>query len=369
MLRLTRATAVCYRMFDIAEGIDLGRASALLAQGSSRLKLTREGSEFVQLSNPPLSVDLGTRPLALKTGKQDVEVSARLYEHGALSVIVKVTIPTGSTLEALIPFADELYDSPALDRVAAELVEQLRGALGPALQQAHLWEKFESYTVLLARELEGADTAAHVLKDPALPRLLLGETRESKLSAEETRDVIEHSYSYGERDLAVIDWNAAFLWEPTGSSDIADLLEIANEQLLELRYYDEVLDRKLTRIYDEIEAGKRRGPALLRSPWKGLMRELMLTLIELSELIERVENSIKIVGDVYLARVYEAALKQLRVDAWQQTVTRKQRLLTQTYELLKGEVDTARSLTLEIMVVLLILFEVFMALSRALPHS
>jgi hypothetical protein len=37
----------------------------------------------------------------------------------------------------------------------------------------------------------------------------------------------------------------------------------------------------------------------------------------------------------------------------------------QTYGLLKGEVDTGRALTLETMVVVLILFEIVMALLRA----
>ncbi|MBL8951924.1 MAG: hypothetical protein JNK82_14170, partial [Myxococcaceae bacterium] len=46
----------------------------------------------------------------------------------------------------------------------------------------------------------------------------------------------------------------------------------------------------------------------------------------------------------------------------------KLRLLNQTYELLKGEVDTARSLTLEVMIVLLIVFEVVMALVKVGGH-
>src|SRR5438105_12588279 len=131
MLRLKNATALCYRIFDVAEEIDLQRAQGMLSAGVSRLAFTREGSEYVQLSNPPLNVDLGSRPVALRNGKLEVQVSARLYDHGALSLIFRVPIPTGSALEELIPFADELYDSPAIERVGAEIVAQLRAALGP----------------------------------------------------------------------------------------------------------------------------------------------------------------------------------------------------------------------------------------------
>ena len=110
----------------------------------------------MQLSNPPLLVELGSRPLALRQGKIDAPVAVRLFDHGALSVIVRVPITPGATLEELIPFADELYDSPAIERVATEVMAQLRTALGPSFKDPHLWTKNETYTVLWARELEGS---------------------------------------------------------------------------------------------------------------------------------------------------------------------------------------------------------------------
>ncbi|HYO52416.1 MAG TPA: hypothetical protein VEU50_06495, partial [Archangium sp.] len=72
-------------------------------------------------------------------------------------------------------------------------------------------------------------------------------------------------------------------------------------------------------------------------------------------------NSLKIIGDFYLAKVYEASVKRMRIPAWQASVTRKQQLLAQTYGLLKGEVDTDRSLTLELTIVLLIVLEILFA--------
>jgi hypothetical protein len=363
MLKLIDATALCYRIYDVAEEIDLGRAATLLPKNVTRVAFARAGSEYIQLSNPPLSIDLGQRVLALKDGEINVQVTARLFDHGAMSIIVRVPIVAGSTLEELIPFADELFDSAAVEKVGAEVAQELRSVLGPSFKDGHLWEKNESYTVIWARELSGAENASDILAASELPRLLLGEVKEKSLSAAERLDVLERAFSYTDRDLAVIDWNAAFIWEPSGSMDIPDLIEVANAQLLELRYYDDVLDKELNRIYDSIDG---RGPSalLLFSPYKKMARELMLTLMELTEFIERVENSIRIVGDVYLAKVYEAAVAQLRIVPWQSQVTRKLRLLNQTYELLKGEVDTARSLTLETMIVLLIVFEVVMALIR-----
>jgi len=297
----------------------------------------------------------------------EVRLSARLFNHGAVSVCARVPVLAGVTLEALVPMADELYDSPLVDALCLDEVAKLRTLLTEAFDDPHLWEQHEAYTVLFVTALEGAPTAARLLEEPVLARLVVGESQVPQLSGAETREVLEHAWSYTPHDLAVVEWNAAFLLEPTGSEDLVDLLEIANAQLLELRYYDAVLDAELGRVHQAIQRKQRPG-SLFFSPYKELLRQLMLTLIELSEFIERIENALKIVADVYLARVYEGAVRQLRIGQWTEQVSRKHRLLRETYALLKGEVDNGRALTLEVMVVLLILFEIVMALVKVGGH-
>ena len=200
-----------------------------------------------------------------------------------------------------------------------------------------------------------------------LARLLLGERDDTVLSPQERAEVLQTSFSYTANDLAVIDWNGAFVYEPSGSTDIPDVLEIVNAQLLELRYYDDLLDRSIKGVYEGGLQSHGRGPALLRilrSPYRRMARRVLATLLEMSEFIERVENSLKIIGDFYLARVYEGAVRRLRIRQWQSAVTRKQQMLNQVYALLKGEVDIDRSLMLETMVVVLIVLEMLLALVR-----
>lgn len=366
MFRLRDASAYCYRFFDVADEIDLGTCRALLKSTTEprALKLQREGSKYIQLSSPPIGVDIGERTLLTRAGPTQVHVSARVFHHGAISIVTRVPIAPGTTLGELVPFADELYDNDAIDALAADELSRLRTVLGAGMTGAHTWDAREEYTVLFARELDDQPTGAQVLGDPDLARLLIGERE--RLSPSETHEVLDQHFSYTDHDLAVVEWNAAFIYEPSGSQDVQDLLEIANAQLLELRYYDDVLDRELERVYDLIAAKK--GGSIFYSPYKRLLRELMQTLIELSEFIERIENALKIVGDVYLARVYEAGVRQLRVAQWTEQVTRKHRLLQQTYALLKGEVDTDRSLTLEVMIVSLIVLEILMALLQVTGH-
>lgn len=366
MLRLLDADLLCTRIFDVADTINLEGCRSLISSGGAeirRLSLRREGSEFIQLNDPPLLVELGVRTLTVQGTSREVRVNAALFNHGAISISVRVPVPKGTSIDELIPVADELYDSKLLDALALEEVSKLRKLLAPHFESPHLWDQTEAYTVIFVKEIEGRPTGEQVLAAPGLARLLLGE--KETLSAAEEHAVLGNPFSYTPYDLAIFEWNASFIYEPSGSEDIADLLEIANAHLLELRYYDAVLDVELGRMYDVVG---QRSSSLLFSPYKRLARELMKTLIELTEFIERIDNSLKIVGDVYLARVYEGATAELRLSQWSEQVTRKHRLLQQTYGLLKGETDTGRALTLESMIVILILFEIAMALFRVGGH-
>lgn len=363
MLQVLDGDIRCTRIFDVADTIDLEKCRDIITAGGidiRRLALRREGSEYIQLSEPPLLVTLGSRSFTVAGAAREVTLEAALFNHGAVSVSVRVPITRGATVEQLIPLADELYDSKALDALALEEVNKLRKTLAPCMEDAHLFEQNESYAVLFVRAFDGKPAASEVLAEPGLARLLLGEQREKQLSKSEEAEVLEHHFSYTPHDLVIIEWNAALVYEPSGSEDIIDLLEIANAQLLELRFYDVELDSALRHMYGVVG----RPNSLLSSPYKAALRQQLRTLIELSEFIERVENALKIVGDVYLARVYEAALGQLRIEKWAKQVSRKHRLLQETYELLKGEVDTGRALTLETLVVILILLEIVLAVLR-----
>jgi hypothetical protein len=363
-----KAHALCYRIYDIADEIDLEKARRVLAQDARRLKLSRENSQYLQLPNPPVAYELGRRVLALRGGPVTVDATARLFDHGAASIILAVPIPPGSTLEQLTALADELYDSQALEVLTSELIEGVRKTIASAVHERRIWEQNESYTVLFVERIRGDPSAEDVLARGDLARLLLGEVDTKPLSRGERDTVTQSRFSYSVDDLVIIDWNSAFVYEPSGSRDIPDLLEIANAQLLEFRFYDEMLDGHIARIHDQVQARRRGMLPLFRSPYRDLVRETLATLVDLNEFIERVENSLKIIGDFYLAKVYEAAVRRLRIPAWQASVTRKHQLLEQTYGLLKGEVDTARSLMLEATVVALIVLEIVVALLRVLEH-
>jgi hypothetical protein len=364
--RVADATVHVYRLFDVADAVDLAVAERAVSAPSSRLKL--EGAQTgaaLDIPRPPLHVHLGPRALPLADGPREAEASARVYDYGVVSVHYRLPVAPGTSLAELVPLAEELgaAPTPALDAAARAEADALSRALGAALERPHAWEGLETYHVFFVRRLEGSPPAAQVAAGAPLAELVLGETSAVPLSADERRDVMSHAFSYLADDLAVVDWNAAFVLEPSGVEDIPDVLEFATAHLLELRYYDALLDRELHQIYDEMEAGRARGGPFTRR-WLKLRRRTTALLLELSETIERLENAVKIIGDFYLARVYQGAVRRFRLPAWQESVLRKQKLLAGVHELMNDDADTRRAELLELTIILLILWEILYALVR-----
>jgi hypothetical protein len=365
--RVADGAVLVYRLFDVADAIDLAAAEAVASAPKSRLRL--EGSQSgsaLEFPRPPLSLRLGPREVPLASGTRLAEASAHVFDYGVVSIRYDLPVPPGTSLEDLVPLAEELVvdPTPALDAAARHEAEELSRAFGAALERPHRWDGSESYQIFFVRRFEGGPArATDLLETAPIPELILGETSETRLSRAEREEVLGNHFTYLEDDLAVLHWNSALVVEPSGIEDIPGLLEFATAHLLELRYYDALLDRELHRIYDEIEAGGSPVANIFTRRYRRLQRETAALLVELSEMIERLENAVKIVGDLYLARLYRSAVKRFRLPAWQDDVLRKQKLVADVNALIGDAADTSRSELLEMAIILLIVFEIVAALT------
>jgi hypothetical protein len=363
--RIADGVVYVYRLFDVADAIDLAAAEA--AAGAPKARLRLEGAQSgtaLEFPRPPVHLNLGAREVPLPSGPRAAEASAHVYDYGVVSILYKLPIRPGETLADLVPLAEELIVEPtaALDLAARREAEELSRALGGALERPHTWEGLESYQLFFVRRFEGGPVrAGELLAGAPIPELLLGETSGIPLSRAERQEILSHHFTYLEDDLAVLHWNSALVVEPSGVEDIPDLLEFATAHLLELRYYDALLDRELHRIYDEIEAGGSPVANVFTRRYRKLQRDTAGLLLELSEMTERLENAVKIVGDFYLARLYQAAVRRFRLPAWQETVLRKQKLVADVNDLTGDAADTSRAELLEMAIIALILFEIVAA--------
>src|SRR5262245_10125297 len=227
-LRLEDPTLLLYRLFDVADESDLDRAQELVAGEATRLKLSRERSEYLEIPRAPLTVHLGPRQLSGASGRTfTADAHARLFNFGVLSIRYELPLPPGADSVLAASLIREFEGSREIEPQARAETGKLCDRLKPALDTLRSWQGVETYTVLLARKLDFPLPLSSVGADERIARILLAEDASEPLSAEEVRDATQHRFSYTESDLCVIDWNAAVVIEPGGGRDIPDILEFA----------------------------------------------------------------------------------------------------------------------------------------------
>src|SRR6202043_3794533 len=126
---------------------------------------------------------------------------------------------------------------------------------------------------------------------------------------------------YYPTDLVVVGWAAALVYDkPDATPAMIDLLEYANTQLLEFRYYDELLTNLLSNVYSSLE-----GHESLLSRWRLPRRAGRLTGLRLDivDLVERTEYAVKFISDTYYARVYRVCSARIGVDDYKTLVSEK----------------------------------------------
>ena len=366
-VRSGRVTAL--RLFDIAYEIDLRRAEELWsrkAQGpSARSRLVGTPPTSVSFGVPPLALELA--PVVLDLGETSVTASAgmRLYDFGIVAFALRVPVADLPWQEftRLVNRTHAAVGPAAATTIWDTLLTQSRTLLGEALHRPTAAPLQEDYLLAIADSFDEAVTAEALQERVNLEPLLSGESR--PLSEGARRDLLRQRFSYHPDDLVVITWDRAFIYEPERETDVADVLEIANAQLLEMRTYDEMLDAELPRMHDLVEAARGRKNLLASRRYAKLARRLYALVAEVTALAEHVDNALQVTEDVYLARVYAAAIELFRVPNVSAAVDRKLAIIRETYTALHSEAAHGRAELMEATILVLIAVEILVSL---LPH-
>jgi hypothetical protein len=356
-----------YQLFTLADTVDLDRLSAALGVEAivSPFTSRRPTPQYIQFRNPPITLPMGDRPVTLAPYRPlTARVTAKVFDFGVLSV--RWSFPAPETFEELVLEAGHYIDNAELEAASRQIVSELRPRLAMALKNPRKTQLFEDYTIFHVSAFQEPQEADILFKREAgnLAQLLRGERK--PLSNSEQNEVLRARVSYYEDDLAVIDWNSAFIYDPEGGSEHLDTLEFANAELLELRYYDRLLDEQLDAVYQAIARGQAlpRWRILLRNDYHQTLQRLMAITMDVIELTEQIDNALKFIGDLYSARVYRLIADRLRLREWEGSIDGKIQTAQQVFQMLTDQVDTRRSFALEVIIILLIALEIAMALSR-----
>ena len=359
--------AIVYRLSDVGYGIRLDQALDLLATSApERVRPVRGEGQAIQIPNPPITVVLGTEIMAVQEWRLEVEVSARIFDFGVISLRVRIPTPGELSWREFTDFGTAVDDPAVVHELFEQHLRLLMSRIAPAIDRPEVAPVTEDYIVYRVNRLigtAGETLSTDALRDVDVVPLLLNEQR--PLSADARRELLPHRFSYYADDLALLTWNNALVVEPAlHDTDVQFILEFANAQLLELRYYDALLDAELPLMYDRIANTRSQRVAFLGRGYAPMLGQLQTFVADSTELVERVENSLKVTDDVYLARVYSATLEIFRGPAWRAGIDRKLRIIRETYAMLQGEAQAGRAEALELSIVLLIVAEIVMALIR-----
>lgn len=358
---------VVHRLYDVGYEIDLDQVFERLAGNApERPRPVRGEAQAIQIANPPVTVHLGSENVGIGPDEFEAQVSARVFDFGVLSLRARVALPAAQSWGHFVACGTAAVNAPAWRGLFARVRENVVGRLGDAIVRpgdSPVTEDYAIFRIDRLTDASGSRLGVDVLGEEEIAALLLGESR--PLTPAARREMLSPRFSFFEDDLLVMTWSAALVVEPVADdTDVQYVIEFANAQLLELRYYDALLDRELPRMYDRIEQA-RHGFHVLGRRYSRLLSALQTRVAETTELIERTENALKVTDDVFLARVYAAALEVFRSRTWRAGVDGKLAIVRDAYSMLNAESQARRSEVLEIVIVLLILIEIVLALARA----
>lgn len=340
-----------YRIFDVAEEFDLESVEKSLSveKTISRMRLSRVKSKSIQIDDPPVYVEMGSIETSICDFHLYGSISAKVYNFGIVSILLRLTLPENISYDELKKLSLYISGTPELENIFCEhldgIKKSLDGTYAPTSQKGFM----EDFTIYYFRKWDKT-------LDPA--QLLLSESE--PLSAQTIEDTVKNSFSYGLRDLAVITWDSALVYDEDGSTDIPDLLEFALTQLLVLRYYDDLLSEELNTMHEYIGKAQTFRFYSRLTRYRKITRDLLKVVLDMTEITEKVQNSIKVTEDVFYARVYGAAQVIFNTENWNKNIERKISVIVETYNMLKAEIENTRSFMLEAAIVLLILIEIIM---------
>jgi hypothetical protein len=361
---------IFHRVFDLGGTLNMVKARAILGPmvESGAVQATRAIPEYVSFA-APIPLNLSRFELDLKSEQgQPLMLSARLYEVGALALMLRMPVSGQELSELARHLGTEcrMKGEPARRvQVFQTVADAVQPLLKPAFEEVFdVPVEAEYYTSFCLTEVSGGAELAFRDARAQIAGLLIGEPTPERLSHWEVEEALESWHSYYRDDLVITDWDAAFVIEPTGQyEDLLYTFEVANLQLLALRKYDLYLDRILERGYDEYERLSK-GPPISTGRAREMVRELSEVRMDLAEVTDEVTNTAKFFGDWYVARVYMGLAGKLHINDYHRLVEEKLATLNDLYQSVLSEIDRRQNLVLEVMIVLLIIFEVVMALVR-----
>lgn len=343
-------------LYDVAEQIQLEKLREILGTEPPQ----REPSfrhpvpDYVRFERPPVVEHVAPVTIGSNT---PFETRVKYFHYGVVSV--ELRLPFESGWDDLVRMSSRWIAAPEFEKRTTELLRSRLEHVRPALMQPYgSWLSEEYYVIQI---VEAADDDGRPLSAPAMlsahgaqiAQMVRGDS--GPLAEAERAEALQSSLSYYSTDLLVVGWVAALVYDTAeGAIPAIQLLEYANTQLLEFRHYDDMLTRVLENVYKMVE---HRGGLFRHWRMARQAGALNAMRLDVTDLTERTDNSIKFLSDMFYARAYRMAAARVGVTDYRNLVERKLRIAGDLYEFMVNEFYQARSFLLEAMVVAILVIE------------
>jgi hypothetical protein len=340
--------------FDVSEEIRLDQLREIFGARTLEASFKHPAPGYVQYQRPPVVEPI--EPLVLDSGER-LDGQIKYYDYGVLSVVFE--LPFSGDWDTLVRLSGRWVWDTDFTSLAQKIVKKKLERARPALIKPYENWLHEDYFIFHVREAGGKRSANDLLAAHGdhIAQIVRGEAHQ--LSEGERQEILQGRISYYPNDLAVIGWNAAFLYDTNAGAETAiQLLEYANSQLLEFRHYDELLTNELEGVYDFME----RGGKGWFSRWRTARAasRLHTVLLDVSELTEHADNAIKFLSDMFSARLYKLAALKVGVPDYKDLVEKKITTAEELYRFMVDEFNQSRAFVLELMVVIILVIELVM---------
>jgi hypothetical protein len=343
-------------LYEVAEAIGLDALRSMLESRGvgPRPSLLHPIPHYLRFERPPVIEP--SDPMVSETGEH-IEVKTKYYDYGVVSI--ELELPFECDWDSLVLQSSRWIGAAELENRANELLPIALNRVSPALIKPYKTWLREDYFIIHLPEIVEADgktlAAGELLAShaPEIAQLVRGES--VSLSEAEREEVLQSSISYSRTDLLVVGWSGAMVYgSAEGAAVTIQMLEYANTQLLEFRYYDSLLTQLLDGVYRSLE---RKGGVI--AAWR-LSREaarLNTIRLDVMELTEKVDNAIKFLSDMFYARLYGLAAAKVGVPDYRRLVDQKLRTAGELYRFMVDQFNQTRSFVLELSVVIILIID------------
>lgn len=365
MFTIKNGQIIIYRVFDIGEEVILPKVKQTLT-GLEGIETNtweiKSNKKSIIVNNPPLVTKIKQQNIKLNDQEFKADINVKIWDYGVCSVNFTLNVENIKSND-LISIRSELDSGSPIDKLATDIITDLyfRITKENCVIKPKVWDKQEDYTITLAKSL--TDEKGEEITDPStlpkqvLAKILIGEKNEEILSDYILEKTLSKTLQYGKKDMVIIDWNSAFVVEPSGSMDIPDILEFVLTHQLEIQFYNNILEQHKQNLYQNSD----KNTHLFN--WNNLFSSIALQanqrFLEFSDLIRKVDNSIETIGDKYLALVLRAANTEFNQEI-RSNLNKNMTELKDQAESFSNKIHTLQELLLSTAITLMILFEIIM---------